>query len=252
MRLRHPARLAEHEIHLLSTKLDSWLNELPQSLSLVTACQDDSIPKMMPILLMHLVNIGTRVTFYERVIRLSLDTSDESVLHQVLSLPGDICDIYAGFAQQLTRVVALFNENHCVIKNCWITMYVRPTILTIPKTNSFFSHSCYHAALGLLLRALQHLALGHSCDSLENLSGAYICVEALGTCSEKDLAAMRLLNRIAPLYHRLKRIADNLEDSEQGSPTRQSEMSAVDRSEVDDVASELVAGIKMHVEEPWI
>lgn len=79
-------------------------------------------------------------------------------------------------------------------------------------------------------------------------------MEALGTCSEKDVAAMRLLNRIAPLYHRLKRIADNLEvsEQEQTDPTRQSEMSAADRSEVDDVASELVAGIKMHVEEPWI
>lgn len=112
---------------LLSAMLDSWINELPGSLSLVAAYHETFNPNMMPLLLMHMVNITTRVAFYERVIRLDLDqqesVSNQSVTQQVLGLPEDVCDIYAAFAQQIARIVGLLDENRCIIKNCWITMY---------------------------------------------------------------------------------------------------------------------------------
>lgn len=135
-RLRDTAGLSEHELGLLSAKLDSWLNELPEPLSLNVTSHETFIPDIMPLLLMHMVYITARVTFYERVVRLNLDphetTSGRSVAKQVLSLPEDVCDIYAVFAQQVARIVGLFNENQCIIKNCWIAMY-GTTSLTIAE-----------------------------------------------------------------------------------------------------------------------
>lgn len=125
-RTRHATSLSERELGQLSAKLDSWFRELPESLSLDRACLEDPIPDTMPLLLMHMVNITARVTFYEGVIRLYLNQhetiSGESVAYQVFNLPEDVRDTYATFAQQVARIVRLINENQSVIRHCWITM----------------------------------------------------------------------------------------------------------------------------------
>lgn len=94
---------------------------------------------------------------------------------------------------------------------------------------------------------MQRLACGPASDlGLGDLSGAYVCVQVMETCNEKDVAAMRLLSRVAPSYRRLKLIVDNHAVSEQTEEAPQAEMAAGDRLQVDDVASQLVTGISMH------
>lgn len=96
---------------------------------------------------------------------------------------------------------------------------------------------------------MQHLALGPSYLGLADLSSAYTCVQALETCSEKDVAAIRLSSRVSPSYQRLKQIADNRAMSEQMDATPQTETGTDDLSQV---ASQLVAGIALHFQESWI
>ncbi|RJE25220.1 hypothetical protein PHISCL_02433 [Aspergillus sclerotialis] len=189
--------LSKQEIGQLSAKLDLWLEQLPESISLSAACSADEIPFMRRILLMHMVNISTRVTFYGRVIKLSQDqqatTANLSVAHRVFRLPEYVSDTYTSFAEQLARIVRLLKEGQGILKSSWITI-----------------HASFHAALGLLLRVTQHLALGPFCGmALEDLSSAHVCVQVLETCSERDIAAMRLLHGVAPLYQSLKQIADD-------------------------------------------
>jgi len=69
-----------------------------------------------------------------------------------------------------------------------------------------YSNACYHASLTLLLSAAQHLALGagaHQELVVQDLSHVQVCLQVLQFCEEFDIAAMRLVDVIAPLYQRL-------------------------------------------------
>lgn len=69
-----------------------------------------------------------------------------------------------------------------------------------------YSNACYHSSLILLLSAAQHLALGagaHQELVVQDLSHVQVCLQVLQFCEEFDIAAMRLVDVIAPLYQRL-------------------------------------------------
>lgn len=70
----------------------------------------------------------------------------------------------------------------------------------------YYSNACYHASLTLLLSAAQHLALGADARHelvVQDLSHVQVCLQVLQFCEVFDIAAMRLVDVIAPLYQRL-------------------------------------------------
>lgn len=87
--------------------------------------------------------------------------------------------------------------------------------------------------------------------ALDNLASAYACVQTLETCSERDIAAIRLLRRVAPLYQSLKQIADNPASGEQIGTNTDAD-SSTNVSQLTDIASQLAAAITMHFQESWI
>lgn len=118
-----PGRLlSEQELGQLSTKLDLWLEQLPESISLSGACSAHEVPFIRPILLIHMVNISTRVTLYGRIINLSLDQQENpsnlSVAHRVFCLPEYMSDKYTSFTKQLARMIWLLKDGQKIRKCC--------------------------------------------------------------------------------------------------------------------------------------
>lgn len=70
---------------------------------------------------------------------------------------------------------------------------------------NYHSNACYHSSLILLLSSAQHLVLGAGAYQelvLQDLSHVQVCLEVLQFCEEYDIAAMRLVDIIGPLYQR--------------------------------------------------
>ncbi len=69
----------------------------------------------------------------------------------------------------------------------------------------YYSNACYHSSLILLLSSAQHLVLRAGAYQelvLQDLSHVKVCLEVLQFCEEYDIAAMRLVDIIGPLYQR--------------------------------------------------
>ena len=122
--IRYTTRLSTYELDQLSAKLDTWHQELPESLRLRSLTSSDSTnsPSVRrPLLFMHMVHITAQITLYERAIHAnhSISTPDESV---AFHLSEDTHQIYGSFAQQLARIIGLLYEEECILRRCWLTM----------------------------------------------------------------------------------------------------------------------------------
>ncbi|RDW90850.1 uncharacterized protein DSM5745_02625 [Aspergillus mulundensis] len=211
------ASVSIDDLQQLSLDLDTWLLELPNSMrldSLITA--DDAASENFdaasrPILFLHMIHITSRIMLYERVmhftVKQSLNPSDELVVREVLRLPADTHQTYQSFAQHLARLIRLLYDKDCVLARCWLTI-----------------NACYHSSIVLLLNAAKNLALVAQDDGAEdeagrkdrpdlesvfdNLVHVRFCLQALGACEDWDIAAMRLVDVVKPLYERLRQAVE--------------------------------------------
>ncbi|KAI9373473.1 hypothetical protein BJX61DRAFT_533139 [Aspergillus egyptiacus] len=192
--------LSMDDLHELSGQLDTWHLELPQSLhlcSLTSADNAASTSIKRPLFFMHMVYITSHITLYERVMHMtltkSLSASDELVVRQVFRLPADAHQMYGTFAEQLARIIKLIYDEEWVLCRCWLTI-----------------HACFHSSLVLLLRATQHLALGaYPTAAIQILSHVRSCLQVLEVCEKYDIAAMRLVDIVAPLSRRVWQTIEN-------------------------------------------
>lgn len=133
--VHNQVKLATHltrdELEGLSANLNIWHRELPERLHLRSLTSGDGATcgsTRRPLLFMHMVHINSRITLYEHLFRVTLNRwisiSDQSVACAVFDLPEDTHQIYGSFAQQLARIIGLLYEEECILKRCWLTMYV--------------------------------------------------------------------------------------------------------------------------------
>ncbi|KAL4804562.1 hypothetical protein BDV18DRAFT_142214, partial [Aspergillus unguis] len=177
----------------LSTRLDIWLWELPESMRLgsLTSANRNFDAAKRPLLFLHMIHVTSQITLYEQVmltvLKRVVDPADELLAREVFRLPSEIHQTYEAFAQQLARMIRLLYEEDCILARCWLTI-----------------HACYHAILMLMFSAAWHLALDDSRESaLQDLSHAQVCLQAFRVCEDFDIAAMRLVDIVVPLYQRL-------------------------------------------------
>ncbi|KAL4903696.1 hypothetical protein BDW74DRAFT_38247 [Aspergillus multicolor] len=207
------AYVSMDDLQQLSTDLDSWLLELPNSMRLDSLVREDGTASenfdsaSRPLLFLHMIHITSRITLYERVMHFILkqspSLSDELVVREVLRLPADIHQTYQAFAQHLARLIRLLYDKDCVLARCWLTI-----------------NACYHSSIVLLLNAAQNLAVVAKEEAeaqarrpdLESVSDSLVhvrfCLQALGVCEDWDIAAMRLVDVVKPLYHRLQQTVE--------------------------------------------
>ncbi|KAL4915371.1 hypothetical protein BDW62DRAFT_188600 [Aspergillus aurantiobrunneus] len=192
--VRSSPALTITDLHRLSAKLDTWLWELPDSMRLSSltsgSTTEDTASIRRPLLFVHMIHLTSQITLYQRVMHEILkrfSPSDELIAREVFRWPADTQYTYEAFAQQLARMARLLYDEHRVLARCWLTI-----------------NSCYHASLVLLLSAAQRLARSPNTDPvLQDLSHVQGCLQVLGVCEDHDLAAMRLVDIVVPLYQRL-------------------------------------------------
>lgn len=126
---QYAAHLNNDDLEQLSARVEAWYKGLPKALhlrELVSENSRDSVIAERPLLFMHMVHITSRITLYERILQAALNkrtcSSDQSIFKQAFGLSGDTHEIYASFAQQLTRLIGLLYEKQCVLGRCPITM----------------------------------------------------------------------------------------------------------------------------------
>ena len=122
--IRYATCFSTYELEQLSAKLETWHQELPESLHLRSLTVSDSTASASarrPLLFMHMVYITAQITLYERALyaNQTISTSDGSV---AFHLSEDTHQIYGSFAQQLARIVGLLYEEENILRRCWLTM----------------------------------------------------------------------------------------------------------------------------------
>jgi hypothetical protein len=127
--LQLTSRLSTLELDQLPLKLDTWHDELPESLRLSALTTEDNaaaVSVKRPLLFMHMVHIGSRIVLYERVILVALnsglDDSDQFIAHRLFGLAEEVHHVYASFAQQLARIIGLLYKEQSILSRCWHTM----------------------------------------------------------------------------------------------------------------------------------
>jgi hypothetical protein len=127
--LQLTAGLPTHEVDKLPLKLDTWHDELPESLRLSALTTGDNTAAASvkrPLLFMHMVHIGSRIVLYERVVLATLnsgpDDSGQPIAHRLFGVAEDIHHLYASFAQQLARIIGLLYKEQSILSRCWLTM----------------------------------------------------------------------------------------------------------------------------------
>ncbi|KAL2794545.1 hypothetical protein BJX66DRAFT_303392 [Aspergillus keveii] len=202
--------LCMDDLHALSAQLDTWHRELPPCLhlsSLTSGESNTSDRVRRPLLFMHMIHISSHITLYERVmystLKEALGTSDKQMIREVFRLPADAIRIYGSFAQQLARIIKLLYDEEAVLARCWLTI-----------------HASFHATIVLLMLATQHLALKIPQSSiLKDMEHVRVCLKVLHYCAQYDIAAMRLVDIITPLFNRLWQMIENPNDFDKIAPS---------------------------------
>jgi hypothetical protein len=127
-KIRHSYSLSWQDVEQLSTELDIWRQELPETLrlqNLVSGNGTEKIPisQKRALMLVHMVYIGTRLILYQHMIRQSQQpVTDISEASRLFRMPEDIHRDYATFAQQLARVISLLYQDKGIFTRCWLIM----------------------------------------------------------------------------------------------------------------------------------
>ncbi|KAL2848392.1 hypothetical protein BJY01DRAFT_262691 [Aspergillus pseudoustus] len=238
--------LSMDDLQNLSDKLDTWHQELPESIhlsSLTSPNSGTSDSARRPLLFMHMIHISSHLSIFERVMRIALKEalgkSDKLMIQKVFSLPTDLLETYGSFAQQLARIIKLLYDEECVLARCWLTI-----------------HASFHAAVVLLMRATKHLALGAPQASvLHDLEHFRVCLQVLHFCEKYDIAAMRLIDVVGPLAARVRQTIENPCDANNVAPTFSiSETSDGPRisAPLAHVVHQLVGAMGMRYQEIWV
>ncbi|KAL3451461.1 hypothetical protein BJX65DRAFT_293445 [Aspergillus insuetus] len=202
--------LCMDDLHTLSAQLDTWHRELPPCLHLSSLTSGESNTSecvRRPLLFMHMIHISSHITLYERfmhtMLRDAMRTSDKQTIREVFQLPADLIQIYGSFAQQLARIIKLLYEEEAVLARCWLTI-----------------HASFHATIVLLMLATQHLALSVMQSSiLQDMEHIRVCLKVLNYCANYDIAAMRLVDIVTPLFNRLWKMLENSNDVDKIAPS---------------------------------
>jgi hypothetical protein len=125
-RIRYASSLSWQDIEQMSTELDIWRQELPETLRLQNLSLESNaipIPQKQALMLVHLVYIGTHLLLYQRMIRQPQHPkADVFQAFNLLQMPEDIQQNYTTFAQQLARIIALLYRDKCIFSRCWLIM----------------------------------------------------------------------------------------------------------------------------------
>lgn len=126
--VRSAEYLSMDDFRTLSTQLESWHYELPESLQLsfLTSPNIDTNSIRRPVFFMHMIHISSYITVHEWIVYRNLKdligTSDNVLIQEVFRLPSDSLETYWSFAQQLARIIKLLYDEECVLARCWLTM----------------------------------------------------------------------------------------------------------------------------------
>ncbi|KAL3460109.1 hypothetical protein BJX64DRAFT_263707 [Aspergillus heterothallicus] len=243
--IRSADHISMNNLQDLSAQLDSWHRELPQSLHLcsLTSSNTDTNSMRRPLLFMHMIHISSQITLYERIMYTSfselLGTSESQIVQEVFRLPASSLETYGSFAQQLARIIKLLYDEECVLARCWLTI-----------------HASFHAAVVLLMLATQHLALGAPPVSvMEDLAHVRVCLQVLNYCENYDIAAMRLVDVVAPLSARVWQSIEKANETENVAPSFPLSESAGGpqiSARLAHIVHQLVAAMGLQYQEIWV
>ncbi|KAJ0419778.1 hypothetical protein BJY00DRAFT_285515 [Aspergillus carlsbadensis] len=245
-RFRLSDRLCMDDLHALSAQLDTWHRELPSCLHLSSLTSGESNTSecvRRPLLFMHMIHISSHITLYERVmyttLKEAMGTSDKQMIREVFGLPADAIQIYGSFAQQLARIIKLLYDEEAVLARCWLTI-----------------HASFHATIVLLMLTAQHLALSVPQSSiLKDMEHTRVCLKVLHFCANYDIAAMRLVDIVTPLFNRLWQIIENPNDVHKIAPSFSiSDTPGAPRlsAGLAHVVHQLVAAMGLRYQEVWV
>jgi hypothetical protein len=105
------------DVEKLSEKLDTWRQNLPNNLLLVSLLsQDHEVPLAVQrsLLVVHMLYLQARLIAYQRKIQ-------QSGVGEALRMPTSALEAYMGFARQLSRIIAfMFRDGHYM--KCWLVL----------------------------------------------------------------------------------------------------------------------------------
>jgi hypothetical protein len=108
----------------LSDTLDTWRQDLPSNLRLVSVLFQNSgitLTDTRNIMVIHVLYIGSRLIAYQRKLQ-------ELGVGGALRIPENALNTYVGFSRQISRIISFtFQDGHFV--RCWLVMWVKAPIL---------------------------------------------------------------------------------------------------------------------------
>jgi predicted ATP-dependent Lon-type protease len=97
------------DVEKLSEKLDTWRQNLPSNLLLVSLLSQDHevhLADRRSLLMVHMLHLQARLIAYQRKIQ-------QSGVGEALRMPTSAFEAYMAFARQLSRIIAfLFRDGH--------------------------------------------------------------------------------------------------------------------------------------------
>lgn len=102
------------------------------------------------------------------------------------------------------------------------------------------------------MSAAQHLALENREMALRDLSHVLVCIEAFKICEGQDIAAMRLVDIVVPLYERLLQILQGSEPEIHADCTFSSSTDIKVSARLAHVIHQSVAAMALPYHEVWV
>jgi hypothetical protein len=176
------------DVEKLSEKLDTWRQNLPSNLLLVSLLtQDHEVPlaDRRSLLVVHMLYLQARLIAYQRKIQ-------QSGVGEALRMPTSALKAYMGFARQLSRIIAfMFRDGHYM--RCWLVL-----------------HSSFSSSIMLLIGVCQSLLQrpDFGVVSSDLLSVQDTC-SLLVQMSDSFMSSFCFLRLLEPLYLQVKEIVND-------------------------------------------
>ncbi|KAL2809185.1 hypothetical protein BJX63DRAFT_370241 [Aspergillus granulosus] len=180
--LRNIGDLHWQDIQKCSNTLDSWRQQLPESLQLQALLTEDNgmeSSSRRSLLMLHMIYLESQVLLYDEYIRRNQETI-------MLKLTTETRQTYSGFAQQLAHIISIIYEDKSGFIQTWMLI-----------------HATFRTCIALLIDLCQCLWIpGLDAQLLTDVKNIDSCLSILQYCSSKNPAAARFVSLLMPLYKR--------------------------------------------------